>query len=224
MATPSTTLQQAREPGVLPQGERDLRKAFLEEINRIPGGGRLNQCIQCGVCTGTCPVSYTMDYSPRAAVALFRAGAIETLLRSRTLWICASCYHCTTRCPAGIKITDLLYALKRISIDKKILPYKFPLFAMSETFVNMVRKFGRNHEMGLLARYFLLTSPFKMLSRIGLGFTLLSRGRLPWRPHKIKGIRELQRMISRAETFDCPQEKVDREKITDAVGYRSIGK
>ena len=63
-----------------------------------------------------------MDLTPRQLIGMFRAGAIEELLQSRTIWICASCYHCTLRCPAQIKITDLIYALKRIAIDEGICP------------------------------------------------------------------------------------------------------
>jgi len=211
-------------PGVLPKSERELRAAFLAEIDRIPGGGRLNQCIQCGTCSGSCPVNYAMDYSPREVVALFRAGAIELLLRSRTIWVCASCYSCTTRCPQDIKITDLLYALKRIAIERKIFPRQFPVYALSETFVDMVKRYGRNYETGLLRKYFLRTSPIGMLKRLGEGFALWRRGRLTMRVHKIKGIDGLRRMIARAEQFDRPQELVEREKITDAVGYKAIGK
>ena len=142
------------EPGVLSHTERELRQAFLTEVARIPGGEHLNRCIQCGTCSGSCPVTYAMDYSPRQVIAMFRAGAVEALLKSRTIWICASCYNCTARCPSGIKITDLLYALKRIAIEKKILPWEFPVYALSETFAGMVRRHGRNHETGLLLRFF----------------------------------------------------------------------
>ncbi|MCP3993547.1 MAG: hypothetical protein GY722_00575, partial [bacterium] len=62
-------------PGVLSKTEHELRTAFLEEIERIPGGGRLNQCIQCGTCTASCPVSHAMDITPRQVIGMFRAGA-----------------------------------------------------------------------------------------------------------------------------------------------------
>ncbi len=209
-------------PGVLPRNEFELRQAFLQEVKRIPGGGKLNQCIQCGTCSGSCPVSYAMDFLPREVVALFRAGAIETLLRSRTIWICASCYNCTVRCPAGIKITDLLYALKRIALEQHILPAKFPVYALSESFVKMVRKYGRNHEFGLLRAYFLRTSPWAIFRRLGEGVALWWHGRLRWKPNRIKGLKGLRRMILRAEQFERPQERVVREKVADVVGYEAI--
>ncbi len=215
MANPS-------EPGELPQTERELRAAFLSEVDRIPGGELLNRCIQCGTCSGSCPVTYAMDYSPRQVIAMFRAGAIEPLLRSRTIWICASCYQCTARCPCGIKITDLLYALKRIAIEKKILPSKFPVYVLSETFVDMVRRYGRNFESELLLRFFLRTEPLGLVRGLGDGWALWRHGRLPARPRKIKGIAGLRRIIAKAETFDRPQELVVEDKLTDTVGYSAI--
>lgn len=209
-------------PGVLPKTEAELRRAFLEEIERIPGGGRLNQCIQCGTCTATCPVSYAMDLTPRQVIGMFRAGAIEELLESRTIWVCASCYHCTLRCPAQIQITDLIYALKRIAIEQGIFPNRFPVHVMSETFTKNVKKYGRNYEVGLLLRYFMRTKPLGLFKQRRSGWALLRHGRIRMRPDKIENIEQLRKIIAKAETFDLPQEKVPRERVTAEVGYETI--
>ena len=219
----ASPLRGPTEPGVLPQDEQVLRSAFLKEVDRIPGGERLNRCIQCGTCSGSCPVTYAMDYSPRQAIAMFRAGAIEPLLRSRTIWICASCYQCTARCPANIKITDLLYALKRIAIEKKVLPVKFPVYVLSETFADMVKRYGRNYEAGLRAGFFLKTEAWGILKMAGDGLALWRHGRLPARPRRIRGLEGLRRIIAKAESFDRPQEGADFEQPTDHVGYKAIG-
>jgi len=211
-------------PGALPKTEAELRGAFLQEIERIPGGGRLNQCIQCGTCTATCPVSYAMDLTPRQVIGMFRAGAIGELLQSRTIWICASCYHCTLRCPAQIQITDLIYALKRIAIEEGIFPKRFPVHVMSETFTENVKKYGRNFEVGLLLRYFLRTRPLGLFRQRRAGWALLRHGRIRLRPDKIDNIEQLRKIIAKAETFDLPQEKVPKEKVTTTVGYESIGR
>ncbi len=223
MKTFSEPLAGPSEPGLLPHAEGELRQAFLDQVDRIPGGELLNRCIQCGTCSGSCPVTYAMDFSPREVIGMFRAGAIEPLLESRTIWICASCYQCTARCPSNIKITDLLYALKRIAIEKKILPRHFPVYVLSETFARMVRRYGRNYEAGLLLGFFLKTRPMGLLSLTGDGLALWRRGRLPARPRKIKGIEGLRRIIAKAETVDRPQEFVVREMPTDNVGYKAIG-
>ncbi len=218
----SKPMEGPSEPGVLPETESYLRQAFLSEVGRIPGGELLNRCIQCGTCSGSCPVTYAMDYSPRQVIAMFRAGAVEQLLRSRTIWVCASCYSCTARCPADIKITDLLYALKRIAIEKKILPSKFPVYALSETFAGMVKRHGRNHETGLLLRFFLKTDPLRLLKMTGDGLALWWHGRMPLMPRKVRDLEGLRKIIAKAETFDRPQEPVERERLTDTVGYSAI--
>ena len=211
-------------PGVLAKSERDLREAFLAEVDRIPGAGRLNQCIQCGTCTASCPVSFAMDLTPRQVIAMFRAGAIEELLQSRTIWVCASCYQCTMRCPADIRITELLYAFKRIAIDRGIFPRKFPVHVFAQTFADMVKRHGRNYEVGLILRYFIRTHPMGLIKRRRAGFALWRRGRLPIKPKKIKGLKDFRKIIAKAEMFDLPQEQVEREKLTDTVGYAAIGR
>lgn len=211
------------EPGVFAKTEQQLREVFLAEVDRIPGGERLRRCIQCGTCTGSCPVSYAMDLMPREVMALFRAGDIDRILRSRTIWVCASCYQCTTRCPAKIKITDLLYALKRVAFDRRIFPHKYPVYVLSETFVEQVKKYGRNYEVGLLRTYFLRTGIMRMLKQSGLAMTLWRKGRMKLRAEKIKGIDGLRRMIARAEQYDQPPFVEVEEKLTRTVGYKAIG-
>ena len=129
--------------------EEDLRSAFWDQIHSFPEGDKIRNCLQCGTCTGSCPVSDAMDITPRETVALFRAGLLTEILHSRTIWICASCYSCTVRCPVGIRVTDSLYALKRIAMEKKIYPDKFPVYALSKAFIKNIYRYGRNYELGL---------------------------------------------------------------------------
>jgi heterodisulfide reductase subunit C len=182
--------------------EAELRQAFLREVAGMPNGEKIKNCIQCGTCTGTCPVSRWMDITPRQTVALFRAGMIEEILHSRTIWICASCYACRVRCPSGIKVTETLYALKRLAMEKKIFPKKFPVHVLSEAFVSNLQKYGRNFEMGLGIRYLLATNPTKLMSTAGFGLSMIKRGRLGMRPTKIKKVREVRAIIDRAKELE----------------------
>lgn len=215
-------------PGVLPERESVLRRHFLDQVDNIPGGEKLRKCIQCGTCTGSCPVSYAMDLSPREVIARFRAGDLESILRSRTIWTCASCYNCTTRCPMGIKITDLLYALKRMSMDQGIFPKRFPVYVFSESFVKNVRRFGRNWELGLMERYKRRTTTpvlglFNAMRMLPVLFKLLGKGRMNLRPRRIRGIRELRAIIDKAERMERPVERLEPRRPTRVVGYEAIG-
>jgi heterodisulfide reductase subunit C len=179
--------------------EAELRDAFWEQIETIPHGEKIKNCIQCGTCSGACPVSYMMDITPREIVALFRAGMIKEILESRAIWICASCYACRVRCPSGILVTDLMYALKRLAMDKKIYPKKFPVYVLAESFLDNIYKYGRNFEMGLIIRYYLKTDPAKLMANAMFGMTMMSKGRLSVTPHSIKRVKEVRAIIDRAK-------------------------
>jgi len=178
--------------------EQELRDAFWEQVHSFPEGDKIKQCLQCGTCTGTCPVSDVMDITPRQTIALFRAGHLMEILNSRTIWICASCYSCTVRCPVGIRVTDTLYALKRIAMEKKIYPDKFPVYALSQAFIKNVYKYGRNYELGLGIRYFLKAGIAKLFGNTGVGLAMITRGRMGIFPQKIKKIDEVRAIIDKA--------------------------
>lgn len=178
--------------------EQELRDAFWEQVHSFPEGDKIKQCLQCGTCTGTCPVSDVMDITPRQTIAMFRAGLLKEILNSRTIWICASCYSCTVRCPVGIRVTDTLYALKRLAMEKKIYPDNFPVYALSQAFIKNVYKYGRNYELGLGIKYFLKASILKLLGSAGVGMAMITRGRMGLLPQKIKKIDEVQAIIDKA--------------------------
>ncbi len=209
-------------PGELPASEQALRKRFLEEAEQVPGGERVSRCLQCGNCTGSCPVSYAMDISPRMVIALFRAGKIEEILRSRTIWICASCYMCTTRCPQLIKITDLLYALKRVAMETGLYPDRLPVYLLSRNFVHLVNQYGRNHEIFLLLRYYLRKNPLAMFRLMPLGLAMWKRGRMSFFPRKIKGIQSIRQILEISKSLEVPKEKAEVPYREDMVGYRAV--
>ena len=212
-----------RIPGTLAASERELRKTFLDQARLVPGAERITRCLQCGTCTGSCPVSYAMDISPRMVIALFRAGEIGEILRSRTLWICASCYMCTTRCPQTIKITDLLYALKRTALEAKLYPDRFPVYLLSKNFVRLVNHYGRNQEILLLLLYYLRRNPLELLRMVPMGWSLMRKGRVSLFPAKIQGVAAIRKILAASKALELPrgEEKVEYDKTM--VGYRAVG-
>lgn len=175
--------------------ESELDPGFAREIAALPGGDKLVGCIQCGTCSGTCPVSPYMDYTPRRLVAMTRAGYKYEVLRSFTIWLCASCYACTVECPKQIKITDFMYALKRRAIAERVYPKRFPVAIMAREFFKMVEKHGRNREGGLAVRLFLRTNPLKLLYHGGFALRLWLRGRVGLVPDAIKRTGELKAIL-----------------------------
>jgi heterodisulfide reductase subunit C len=162
-----------------------------------------------------------MDVQPRQIVAYFRAGDLESILRSRTIWICASCYACTVRCPAGIKVTELMYGLKRMALESKMWKGRTPIHALSEHFVKIVNRYGRNQELELTLRYFLRKAPIRLLRMVPLGWRLLRAGRFPWRTERIEGIQGLRKIIAKADEMDQAYPKEILESI-EQVGYGAV--
>jgi heterodisulfide reductase subunit C len=217
-------IQDIKVPGKLPQKEENLRKSFLEEIEVIPNSEKIKSCIQCGTCTGSCPVSYAMDISPRELIALFRAGYIETILNSKTIWVCASCYSCQSRCPTLIRITDIIYALKRLAMEKRIYPPNFPVHSLQESFVKIMNNYGKLHEPRLLVYYLMKTKPSKLFSFIPLGLRMAKRKRIGYTASKIKDLEGFKKIIIKALLFDMPKGVEETEYMEKTVGYGAISK
>jgi Fe-S oxidoreductase len=87
--------------------------ATLEELPRYPEGKEILTCLQCGMCSGTCPYGDVMDYPPRRMIAMMRAGMLEKVFTSDSLLSCVACYACMAKCPRGIRLTEILLPLMK---------------------------------------------------------------------------------------------------------------
>jgi heterodisulfide reductase subunit C len=211
-------------PGLMSRKEAELRQIFLEQVHLIPGGEKIKKCIQCGTCTGSCPVSYAMDISPRQLIALFRAGEMEAIMKSRTIWICASCYACTTRCPSGIKITDIIYALKRTAMGNKYSsPEASHVQTLANLFIQNLMAYGRLHEGTLIRKYFMKTNIGKLFGLIPLGKKMYQKKRVALLPKKIKAHDSLSRIIKKAQEIEMRISDERREYTEDYIGYKALG-
>ena len=171
--------------------QREAHPEWAHEIARLPGCEKLLSCIQCGTCSGTCPLSIYMDYTPRRIINLVREGFQEEALASQTIWLCASCYSCAARCPQKIQLTDVMYSLKREAIKKKLFPKRFPIPVLASEFHKMVAKRGRSSEMWLVMRMALKSNPMILLTMMGTGWQLFRTGRMSLRMEKIDRVHEL---------------------------------
>jgi heterodisulfide reductase subunit C len=178
---------------------------LLEEVaSRTAGVSRLEMCIQCGTCGGSCPSAAAMDHTPRALFAMLRAGMREEALRSNTPWICVSCYHCVVRCPQEVHIADVMYTLKSMAIRAKLYQDSTaPDF--SQTFVDMVEEYGRSFELGLASQHYLKHFPLRLPNMAPMGMGMLSKKRMSLTPKRIKNIKQLKTILTRAKQLEVKQ-------------------
>lgn len=179
--------------------DADRVKGFGREIMGVSGCDQLPSCIQCGTCSGCCPLSIYMDFSPRQVMALVRADFKNEVLTSNTIWLCASCYNCTVECPREIRITDIMYALKQRAIKEQIFPKHFPIPILAKEFAKMVRSKGRITETLLVMQLFLRANWRAVLSSWRLGLGLIRTGRFVLRPERIERQGELAAMLAAAD-------------------------
>ena len=79
---------------------------------------QLHGCLNCGICTATCPSAHYFDYSPREIVQLLWTENLEGIYDAmqEKIWACAQCYTCAARCPFGNSPGGLVSILREVSI------------------------------------------------------------------------------------------------------------
>ncbi|HQP27696.1 MAG TPA: 4Fe-4S dicluster domain-containing protein, partial [Syntrophales bacterium] len=92
-------------------------KTFLEEVNDMIGGVPIQRCYHCRKCTAGCPLAFAMEYNPNRIIKMIQMGMKEEVLGSSTIWMCASCETCVTRCPNQVDIARMMDALRQMSIE-----------------------------------------------------------------------------------------------------------
>jgi len=158
------------------------------------GGVDLFACYQCQKCTNGCPVAFTMDYGPHEMIRMLQLGLTEEIGRANTVWMCASCETCFTRCPQQIDIPALMDYLKQWLLRRGDKPADSAVVGFHQAFLENIRRFGRVNETVLMAEFQLKSlatgkafDPKEALNNLKLGMSMLKRGRLSLVPKKTGG-------------------------------------
>jgi heterodisulfide reductase subunit C len=93
------------------------KKYLQEEIIRMSGVNP-KKCMRCGKCSATCPAYDEMEYHPHQFVNMVESGDIETLMNSKSIYKCLSCFACIDRCPRGVEPAKLVEAV-RLSVIRQ---------------------------------------------------------------------------------------------------------
>ena len=96
-----------------------VNNEYIKKIEKL-SGQNVYQCYQCGKCSAACPMVEDMDYLPNQIMKLLQMGDEDTLKSINTPWICASCLSCSARCPKGVKIAEIMEAMRQIELRKRI--------------------------------------------------------------------------------------------------------
>ena len=159
-------------------------------------GEKVTRCYQCRKCTNGCPLAFAMDLLPNQIMQMVQLGLHDEILRSRAIWICASCQTCTTRCPNDIDIAHLMDCLRQMSLERGVVSEERQVAIFHQAFLDSVRRHGRLFEVELAVRYKLATR--SLLGDLKANLGMLKRGKVRLRPANIKGKRDIRRMFDEA--------------------------
>jgi heterodisulfide reductase subunit C len=152
-------------------------------------------CYQCGKCSAGCPMAHAMDLLPHQIMRLIQLNQRDKVLKSRTIWMCASCETCSTRCPKEVDVARVMDALREMAYKEGFVSAQADTVKFMEEFLAWVKRTGRQFEGGLVGGYKLRTGHFfqdldaapKMMPKLKL------------LPHRIKGQAAVARIFDKCK-------------------------
>jgi len=176
---------------------------FVDEIKEA-GGENILMCYQCGTCTSSCPVKEIDErYDPLNIIRMAVLGMKEEVLSSDIIWLCSKCYACYERCPQSVGVTEVLQAIMNIAEregEKGNIKIKSLKPRLDGVFRDLIRKHGRLFEIKFFAHLTLRSKGAAgLLSSASDGFAMFRKGKLRLLPHKIKGIKQIERIFNTVE-------------------------
>ena len=159
----------------------------------------VNLCFQCGRCAAGCPVAYAMDYPPAQLIHAARLGLDDLVLGSKTIWLCAACETCTTRCPQEVDIAAVMDAAKILAVRRGVEPAIGQVRSFHQAALATIRWFGRMWEAGMLASLKLRTAQYT--KDLQLGRRMLRNRKLKLLP-SLSGARRARRIFARVKRLE----------------------
>ena len=149
---------------------------FLEEVNDQIGGVSIQNCYHCRKCTAGCPIAFAMDYNPNAVVKMIQMGRRDDVLKSSTIWLCASCETCVTRCPNDVDIARMMDVLREMAIGAGVEAGEKNVLKFHEAFLSNIKMGGRINEPMMIALYKLKSGDY--FSDLGMGMSMFMKGKI----------------------------------------------
>ncbi len=159
-------------------------------------GTEINRCYQCLTCSLGCPSAFAMDYLPHQIVRMVQLGLREQVLTSSTIWVCADCQACATRCPNDVDLVKIMDVLREISLREGLAKER-GVADFHRIFLGNIERWGRQHELSLILMLKLKTRD--LFSDLRPGVKILMKGKLKLLPARFKAIKSVRDIFQIAE-------------------------
>ena len=180
-------------------------RQFVDEVIE-KSGQNLLECLQCGKCTGSCPISSDQVGGPRQLIARILADMKDEALQDPTWWYCVSCGTCANRCPVEINMYHVATVLCEMAEAQGVVASEPDIHRFEALFLDSVRRYGRVKELKTVMQFNLRSlKPFK---DAGKGLKLMLRGAIS-PVHFIKGgskDRDVAEIFKRVEQIKQKEE------------------
>jgi heterodisulfide reductase subunit C len=171
-------------------------KSFeFNDAIRKAGGIDAGWCYQCNKCASGCPVVHEMDLTPTQLIHAIQLGQKDLVYNSKTMWLCAQCQTCSTRCPQNVDIAEVLAAVKVLMQRDKKKAQVPDILKFNKRFLGNIKWFGRTYELGMAAILKLTTRKFTQ--DVGMGMKMLRKGKFPIFP-RFNSSRAVRKIFRRA--------------------------
>ena len=124
-----------------PAVDRETLEQVFDDIRSHPVyDHQLFGCLNCGICTATCPSAHYYDYSPREIVQLLWTENLEGIYDAmqEKIWSCAQCYTCAARCPFGNSPGGLVMIMREVAIKHGMESAKSVLKPFSRVMLKLI--------------------------------------------------------------------------------------
>jgi len=79
---------------------------------------KLLECIQCGMCTGSCPVSRKSHLNVRMYMREIALTGRVIMHSENELWSCTMCSTCGVRCPKDLNPFEVLIDIRSVAVEE----------------------------------------------------------------------------------------------------------
>ncbi|HRT71243.1 MAG TPA: 4Fe-4S dicluster domain-containing protein [Syntrophales bacterium] len=170
-------------------------KTFLEEVNEKISGIPIQRCYHCRKCTAGCPLASVMEYNPNRVIKMIQMGMKKEVLNSSTIWLCASCETCITRCPNEVDIARMMDVLREMALKEGVPAKEKNVVLFHEAFLRGIKLRGRINEPLMMVNYKLRSGD--LFSDMSMGVEMLLKGKLPLISPKTKNLRAVKEIFEK---------------------------
>ena len=92
-----------------------VKPQLFTEIKKL-GAFDVTACMNCGVCTASCPLSVSGNEFPRKLIRYAILGLKDKVLSRPEPWLCYYCGDCSQTCPSQADPGRFMMAVRRYAI------------------------------------------------------------------------------------------------------------